>query len=56
MRSPRNIAVPERFGLYVVVAGFAVWAMRNGILLVIYAVAVAALVIWLWVKGEHYSD
>ena len=56
MRSLRDIAVPERFGVYVVVAGFAVWALRNKILLLVYALAVVALVVWLWLKGEKYSD
>jgi hypothetical protein len=56
MRSPRNIAVPERFGVYVVVAGFAVWALHTGTLLLIYGVSVAALVVRLWAKGERYSD
>ena len=56
MRSPRNIAVPERFGVYVAVGGFAVWAVRSTVLLVIYGIAVGLLVAWFWFKGPRSSD
>jgi hypothetical protein len=56
MRSPRNIAVPERFGVYVLAGLFAVWAVRSEILLLIYALALVVLVLWFWIKGKKYSD
>jgi hypothetical protein len=48
MRSLRNIEVPERFGVYVILAGICVWALRSNLLLLAYAVSLVALVVGLW--------
>ena len=53
MRDPRKIDVPVRFGVYVVVGGFGVWAVRNELLLIVYAISVVALVLWYALAGKE---